>query len=67
MYFLKYICTMHDALFYYNFIKIIFLLIFFLNSVMQKKLNISLEIKRSAKIVKLKLFLYINHIQVINQ
>lgn len=58
---------MHDALFYYNFIKIIFLLIFFLNSVMQKKLNISLEIKRSAKIVKLKLFLYINHIQVINQ
>lgn len=67
MYFLKYICAMHDTLFYYNFIKIIFLLIFFLNSVMQKKLNISLEIKRSAKIVKLKLFLYINHIQVINQ
>ena len=29
MYFLKYICAMHDTLFYYNFIKIIFLLIFF--------------------------------------
>lgn len=58
---------MHDALFYYNFIKIIFLLIFFLNSVMQKKLNTFLKIKRNAKIVMLKLFLYINHIQVINQ
>lgn len=57
MYFLKYICAMHDTLFYYNFIKIIFLLIFFLNSVMQKKLNTFLEIKRNAKIVMLKLLL----------